>query len=281
MSDVVLFVFEGSKTEPSIFKEISKKHPLGSEECVISTFENCFYDLWAIIDEDPDLDIVELIRERNLKNKAALENYRRSEISQVYFFFDLDSHDKKYTESKVRKLLGTFSNETENGALFISYPMVESLRHFNSEDIFYEKTVCCIENIGYKNIVHTEGHNKYKQIHKLSQSDLNDLLRHHIIKSNYICGIHASPIRLNDFSAKKIKYVSQSMIFSSQVENFINEKSEISILSGFPLFLHQYFGSKIFEKLKESNCNQSRLPIFFNKLARLFKFSKLQMFLRK
>lgn len=250
MSDKVLFVFEGSKTEPSIFKEISKIYQLDINDGIIFTFENCLYDLWTIITDDSDLDIIEVIRERNESNKKSLADYKRSEISQVYFFFDLDSHDSKYNKNKVIDLLNTFSNETENGALFISYPMVEALRHIDDAEIFHNKSVCCVKNIDYKNIVHNEGHNKYKQINKIKKNDLNDLLRLHIIKSNYICGIHPSPINTDKFSMENISYIEQKTIFSAQIEKFIDPKSEVSVLSGFPLFLHQYFGSKIFEKIR-------------------------------
>jgi hypothetical protein len=251
MSNKVLFVFEGNKTEPSIFNTLSKIHSFNIDDNFIFTFENCLYDLWKIIDDDPYLDVVEVIRERNKKNSEAMKGCNRSEISQVYLFFDLDSHDPKYTEKKVRELLDLFSNETENGAIFVSYPMVEALRHFNSAEDFYEKKVCSKKNINYKRIVHEESDKKYQQFHKLKISELNDLIRHHIIKSNYICGLHNSPLKISDFSKLHIKYMDQGTIFSNQVSKFINYESKVSVLSSFPLFFHQYFGDGIFNKLNQ------------------------------
>ena len=58
------------------------------------------------------------------------------------------------SDDVVRQMLESFDNETENGKLYISYPMVEALRDFMpgrcgiKEDCFIEKQAL----IDYKNI---------------------------------------------------------------------------------------------------------------------------------
>ena len=246
MKDKILVVLEGVKTEPIYFKSLMKLYFPDFEGHIVCAFENNIYDLWAVIKQDPDLDIVEVVRERSEINRKALENYSRSEISQTYLFFDLDGHDNKYEKRKVQELLSVFSNETESGSIFISYPMVEALRHFSSADDFHNKRVKIFGG-KYKNLVHVEGAKKYSQIHKVTIEEFNILIRQHIIKSNYLCERCAFVDIPELFLNKKIEYVSQELIFSSQLK-FIESEEEVSVLSGFPLFLHQYFGPDIFDR---------------------------------
>lgn len=246
MKDKILVILEGVKTEPIYFKSLMKLYFPEFEGHIICAFENNIYDLWAVIEQDPDLDIVEVVRERGEINRKALENCRRSEISQTYLFFDLDGHDSKYEKSKVQKLLSVFSNETESGSIFISYPMVEALRHFSSVDDFHNKKVKIFGG-KYKNLVHTEGAKEYSQIHKVNIAEFNTLVRQHIIKANYLCEKCTLVDMPELFANGKIEYVDQELIFSSQLK-FIEGDEEVSVLSGFPLFLHQYFGNEIADR---------------------------------
>lgn len=60
----------------------------------------------------------------------------REDFSEVYLFFDYDAHQtnlgKAVNEDVIRQMLESFDNETENGKLYISYPMVEALRDYQS-----------------------------------------------------------------------------------------------------------------------------------------------------
>ena len=53
----------------------------------------------------------------------------RESVSQVFLFFDLDIHGLaqsiEQSCEQLDELLNFFDNETENGKLFLSYPMVE------------------------------------------------------------------------------------------------------------------------------------------------------------
>ena len=39
-------------------------------------------------------------------------------------------------DSKIKEMLQFFDNETENGMLYISYPMVEAIRHYKDMNSF-------------------------------------------------------------------------------------------------------------------------------------------------
>ena len=58
----------------------------------------------------------------------------RDDFSEVYLLFDYDTHQtnlgRKDDVDAVAQMLESFDNETENGKLYISYPMVEALRDY-------------------------------------------------------------------------------------------------------------------------------------------------------
>jgi hypothetical protein len=53
-------------------------------------------------------------------------------------------------------MLEHFNEETENGKLYVSYPMVEALKHIESACDFKDLTVTAKDNIHYKKIAADE-----------------------------------------------------------------------------------------------------------------------------
>ena len=55
-----------------------------------------------------------------------------SDFSEVYLFFDYDFQNKNLELSEINsqltEMLDFFSDETDNGKLYINYPMIESIR---------------------------------------------------------------------------------------------------------------------------------------------------------
>ena len=91
------------------------------------------YMLWKKLKADDfDTDIIEVLRESNKKIREQLEGLSRDDFSEVFLFFDYDAHQTNLGKSDdgdvINHMLESFDNETENGKLYISYPMVEALR---------------------------------------------------------------------------------------------------------------------------------------------------------
>ena len=91
--------------------------------------------LWKQLKADDfDIDVIEVLRESNDEIKKQLTGLSRDDFSEVYLFFDYDAHQtnlgKTVNEDVIHQMLESFDNETENGKLYISYPMVEALRDF-------------------------------------------------------------------------------------------------------------------------------------------------------
>ena len=110
-------------------------------ETVVISFPACgnIYMIWNKLRENNfSIDVIDVVREMSPEAGKLLEGYSSRDFSEVYLFFDYDAHNNnlplKYrSRNVIRELLDTFDNETENGKLYISYPMVESLREIHSE----------------------------------------------------------------------------------------------------------------------------------------------------
>ena len=247
MSDKILIVFEGQRREPSIFEEIRKHYFQASHSIFISIFAGELYQLYEKINEDEYLDIVSILKERNVPNNDLKGIKNRGDVSQVYLFFDHDPQATNYTHDKVKEMLAKFNNETEHGKLYISYPMVESLWHIRTVTDFLGST-WPIASKGYKNKVDLESNPKYKDIRRYEKSTWNFIVALHALKAEKIVN---EVTELKDYH--HFMSCSQSKIFQKQYEKFINNQNLISILNGFPLFLIEYFGFKLFNEIKNVN----------------------------
>lgn len=136
--DYKAFIVEGEVREPQIIDNISKIFFLHGNYKVITlpAGEN-IYMLWKQLKSDDfDTDIIEVLRESNAEIKRQLMGLSRDDFSEVYLFFDYDVHQtnlgKAVNADVIHQMLEGFDNETENGKLYISYPMVEALRDYES-----------------------------------------------------------------------------------------------------------------------------------------------------
>ena len=100
--------------------------------------------LWKKLKADDfDTDIIEVLRESNKKIREQLEGLSRDDFSEVFLFFDYDVHQTNLGKADdgdvINQMLESFDNETENGKLYISYPMVEALRDFEAGKLEIKK----------------------------------------------------------------------------------------------------------------------------------------------
>lgn len=263
---MILFVFEGADREPEIFKTLEQLffvHPSGSrDEIVTYSYGTSFHTLYKILNER-DISLLEHLREKasTNKNPKLMENYdfflkyREKDFSEIFLFFDYDFHVKmnlKQWNDNLRDLLSMFDNETENGKLFISYPMMESIRYTKSlpDKLYYTycvKRVDCqkkhgIPNSGFKFI--SSDFSEYVGLSFIQICENNAeevkqnwqfLKEQNVSKANYICtGKNEMPEKKED--------VSQQSIFENQLEKYVlTDDCCVAILNAFPLFLYEYF----------------------------------------
>ncbi len=150
---MILFIFEGAKREPALYKTMKYLFLSDSlKDDIIVSYCSNIYSLYQemkeldAFDEEVDAaDIVSVLREHLANSKDQQEELRKIEgsnaISEVYLFFDydikrIDEKNKLSIEeqnNQIKELLEYFNDETDKGKLYIDYPMVESIRYFKKE----------------------------------------------------------------------------------------------------------------------------------------------------
>ena len=112
----ILFVFEGAKTENMIVANLEKTYFGGKEIAFKCIFGAEIYQLYKTIKKDPELDLFNLLKERDPNNEIFKE-YKRSDFAEIYLFFDYDGHSSMAADYKLSELIDLFSEETNFGKL--------------------------------------------------------------------------------------------------------------------------------------------------------------------
>lgn len=241
MSSTILFILEGPKDEPKIIDSIWETYfKETSATKFYVTYDTHIYILWKELQKDPDLDLLEMLIERNEHNRETLEAIKES-ISEVYLLFDYDGHAPEATDSDLQEMLSFFDEETEQGKLFISYPMIQALRHYNPDEFDFQiLTVPAKENIRYKNKVGNES--KIQDVKKINKELWNTLCEENLRKGNHlICGLNSLPTNIDN--------VEQITLFSKQLETHIETNGEVAVLSSIPFFLYHYYGNDFLKRI--------------------------------
>ncbi len=231
-----LFIFEGEKTEPQIFHNLRKYFLHEKENELISiSYCNNIYHLSKEIKENEYLDFFEL-----LKEKVTVDNnLTKDNIARIYLIFDYDGHADNDSNQKILDMLNIFDNETEQGKLYISYPMGEALRHIKDNINF--KDIYEISGPTYKALSTNNCDEKYKHFKKYTIDIWHHLINQHSKKANFIVN--------NNFEFPT-KIIEQLNIFNNQKLKYIDTENKVAVLSAFPIFLLDYYGVDKFNKNK-------------------------------
>lgn len=241
MSNKILFVFEGEVTEKKIVDNLSK-YFISENSIIQCAYCNNIYQLYKDISEDNDIDTFILLKEIP-SNKEILSKYSRKDFAEIYLFFDYDGHDTLADDNKVLEVLSFFDEETLFGRLYISYPMIESLKHYSELIDFKNLKVKAKENIRYKQLVNGEAKSELKQIKKYTKQIWLQLIELHLKKMNFV---------VNDDYSLPTSNSSQDNIFFKQLEKYIKIDSTVAVLCAFPIFLFDYYGHRYISQLFEN-----------------------------
>ncbi|MDY0018011.1 MAG: hypothetical protein RBS89_09270 [Candidatus Delongbacteria bacterium] len=249
MSNTILFIFEGEKTEPEIFENMKRYYFQDkTNSYLIATYNTNIYKLYEDVFDDSDLDLVELLRE---KNKETLKDTRRDDVDQIYLFFDYDGQASNFDDHKIYEMLEFFNNETENGKLFISYPMVESLVDLAGLcDCNEERSkVLAKHNVGYKKHVKKTSH--IKIFSKMRRDDWEVIIKKSVLKANSIV---RDEYLIPEYSV--FLSFEQQVIFKKQLSRFIHPLSKVAILCSFPMFILDYYGKVLYDMILREQSNE-------------------------
>jgi hypothetical protein len=231
MPSRILFVFEGPKAENLIVDSLTRFF-LNENNIVTCAYCNTIYKLFKEISKDEDLDTFALLK--NIEaNKQILKDFKRSDFAEVYMFFDYDGHATNASDTKLKKLLTFFNEETEMGKLFISYPMVEALKHIEDFATFNKLKVAIADFEAYKKLANKNCLNSLKHIGLYDFETWKKLSDAHLRKMQFVVS------KVGNFPSS---IVSQLLIFEKQIEYYIKADKTVSVLSAFPVFLLDYYG---------------------------------------
>lgn len=234
MSSKILFICEGASTEKQIVESMCT-HIFSSnaDVTVRCVYGAEIYQLYKDIKAEGEPEFVDVFEILKRRDKDSLAQYSRDDFAEIYLFFDYDGHATGADDSKIFELLEFFDNETEKGKLLISYPMVEAIKHLNNLP-FINTKVKCKEKINYKNLIQKECQHPYIDVTRYDTQIWREIISEHLKKMNYIvCDSYELPSKI----------VFQDIIFQHQYEKFISQDSTVSVLSAFPIFIHDYFGN--------------------------------------
>lgn len=253
--DYKAFIIEGEAREPLIINNISKVFFAHAKFKIITlpAGQN-IYMLWKKLKEDNfETDIIEVLRENNKDLEEQLDGIGRDDFSEVYLFFDYDGHQKnlrKDDDSDVLdQMLESFNNETENGKLYISYPMVESLRDFEVGEC--GKKDNCFVSIGESG--------NYKSS-SAARTNYPQFEKHNFDIWKEVINVFSLRISCLMNQTDTIDYIQYTESINPgeirKMEACEIQKNRVFVLSAFPEFLLDYFGIKLWKKCVRHMNNQ-------------------------
>ena len=252
--DYKAFIVEGEVREPQIIDNISKVFfAYGNFKIITLPAEENIYMLWKKLKADDfDTDIIEVLRESNDDIREQLVGLSRDDFSEVYLFFDYDMHQtnlgKEDDADAVAQMLESFDNETENGKLYISYPMVEALRDYKP-GLCGEKQTCYVavgQMTEYKNVSSVRSANPH--FREYDYETWKDIIDVFAMRVSCLFG----SVGTLDYE----RYSETARPYDIYVQEKERQNGEVFILSAFPEFLVDYYGVKLWRTCVKHRKNQ-------------------------
>lgn len=240
----IAVIIEGAAYEKKIIRSI-KSHFFTKDNKATYTIiplpmAGNIYILWKELQRDNDLDIIELIRERTPETQKALEGFSRDSFGEIYLFFDYDSQQNNLapgenSDDVLLDMLDTFDNETENGKLYISYPMAEAIRDSVIGNCKSFSGTCYYQTVGkeYKTLS-GDNNNPLSHIGNYTQNKWYDFVN--IYRGRISCLYRKSEL----ISLHECKMLTVKDIHLEQLTHKTSHGGLI-VLSAFSRFIIDYF----------------------------------------
>ena len=192
----------------------------------IVVFSNPIYELYEAYKNGEYDDIVAYLRHfkgLNIENDKLSKNL----FSAIYLIFDFEPHYQKYSDNDIIDILKVFSNETENGKIYINYPMVEAFYHLKGlPDNEYDTRVIKLplkNGKEYKKLVNSET--------AIQKTRMTDKILELIILQNFV-----KARKITECCNMEIDY---ETVLKKQLE-LKNTSNQLYVLSTFPLMIIDY-----------------------------------------
>ena len=212
----------------------------------IASYGTSLYQLYDYLEEYCDFNFEDLDVLLALKAHETDENKKAifdEKYTDVLLIFDFDPQDDKFDITKISKLMSYFNDSTENGKLYINYPMVESFYHLSNireiqvDEYFIDSkfTVKELKEHKYKSRAVSEGTDL--DIGRMSKEMIENIMYQQSCKANYI--LEENYEILDDYGQEKM-----IMILDKQ-NNLLNETGEAYVLNTCSFFVLEFYPSNV------------------------------------
>lgn len=150
----MLLIVEGEKQEVALFRAMFASYELDYDYEIFPYRTNIYelYERMFADAEEDDLSLLGVLKERARADEAWLFD---QDYSDILLVFDYEPQDNRFSPERLKRMQAYFDESTDNGKLYVNYPMVEACKHFDQlPDYGYlSRTVSLEEVCGYKQIV--------------------------------------------------------------------------------------------------------------------------------
>lgn len=279
VQEKILFIVEGARLEREVIKRISQVYHF---ECEIASVCTNIYSLFQRLKRDEGFsDVVPVLREflheqllhlqKKSENFINVKQIRQkqddlrilaSSFSSIYLIFDSDLQhyslfppDEAQSSQQeiivrnvsiLKEMLVFFNNETEQGKLYVNYPMMESYMDCDSffEDSYRDRAVSLkdIFEKKYKSMVSQKRLGGLKT-EKITQENFNQLTCMNAFKLNWITREQWEKPNYDDF-----RVLSEQCGILEAEEKYCWARDAIAVLNTMLFFVIDYKGREFYNQ---------------------------------
>ena len=184
-----IFIVEGEVAEPTLIKKIFDTFLPADATFEFYSYKTNLHTLAEHIeayypDFDDYVDVLGVLRE--LEQDAEQKAILSGKYTDIFYIFDFEPHNHTLHYDTIAKLFDHLNDSTDQGKLFINYPMLESYKHLRRmpDHAFKDRTVSLEDCLSYKQLIDNES--AYQDLRALNYQTLTSLIVHHLRKANYI-----------------------------------------------------------------------------------------------
>ena len=239
----ILLLVEGESTETTFFDNYGKSL-MGESNIKIVSYKCNIYAFYNFLKEyDFQIDLVDgllLWTQTSEEEKKILANKK---FIRKYLVFDFDFQENSYSfEQKVeilKQMSSHFNNESDNGLLFINFPMFEAYRE---KLINQQPATFVVDRTNYKDVIDKRG--KKIDASKLKHEDFIQLIRESLFIESFILNEHSKKLDYSNI----VNSWYDSSILESQLQK-IEKDGTIYCYNSSVQMAMSYFGEKFYKKL--------------------------------
>lgn len=234
----ILLIVEGAKSEFELFMKAISEFEFSSD-FKIYVYNTNIYELYErmFLGNESELDYLDLLT--TLKSRDSNDSVLNEKFTDVLLVFDYEPQDNRFSIERINLMLKYFNESTDNGKLFINYPMFESFKHLKSspdpeyKNRFVELSV--VKSGGYKKLVGSE--TRYHDIKNYDKNHIKSIIIHNVKKANYIANKN---YEIENIDLKSVYFKLSNEDILTEQNDFMQNSEKIHILHSGLFFICDY-----------------------------------------